>query len=109
MTSKKVIFYFILLVSCAANAQLTDSLLVQQNLFYNDVQQHFWKNPLFYTTQHLNDFTLTQIDFSQKNLNLKRVQTADRTTQYSFSTQGIYNVKPRLRLFGGFIFNKIAS
>ncbi|MBN9285436.1 MULTISPECIES: DUF6850 family outer membrane beta-barrel protein [unclassified Flavobacterium] len=109
MTSKKVIFYFILLVSCAANAQLTDSLSVQQNLFYNDVQQHFWKNPLFYTTQHLNDFTLTQIDFSQKNLNLKRVQTADRTTQYSFSTQGIYNVKPRLRLFGGFTFNKIAE
>ncbi len=106
MTSKKVLFYFILLVSCAVQAQLTDSLSVPQNVFYNDIRQQFWKNPLFYTTQHLNDFTLTQIEFSQKNLNLKRVQTADKTTQYRFSTQGIYNVKPRLRLFGGFTFDK---
>ncbi|WP_306351947.1 DUF6850 family outer membrane beta-barrel protein [Flavobacterium sp. '19STA2R22 D10 B1'] len=106
MTSKKVILFFILLISCALQAQLTDSLSIKENSFYNDVQVNLWKNPLFYTSQYINDFTLTQIDFKEKKLALKRVQTAEKTQEYTFSTQGVFNINPRLRLFGEFVFNR---
>jgi len=105
MTSKRILF-FMLLVSCVAQAQLADSLFLKENSFYAPIQDQLWQNPLFFTTQQLSDFTQTQIDFTDKNYHLKRVQTAEKSNGYSFETQGIYNVKPKLRLFGDFIFNK---
>lgn len=107
MISKKAILFFLLLLSCTVQAQLKDSLLVNQNSFYNDIGVQLFETPLFFTSHNLSDFTQTQIDFEQKLMPFKRVQTAEKATKYSFSTHGIFNIKPRLRLFGNFIYNQI--
>jgi hypothetical protein len=107
MISKKSLLFFLLLMSCGVQAQLTDSLLVKQNSFYNDIQVRLFETPLFFTSENLSDFTQTQIDFEQKSMPFKRVQTAEESTKYTFSTQGVFNLKPRLRLFGNFVFNEM--
>lgn len=106
MTSIKRILFFMLLVSGATNAQLADSLFLKQNSFYAPLQEQLWENPLFFTTQNLSDFTQTQIDFTNKKNRLKRIQSADKVEEYGFQTQGIFNIKPKLRLFGDFRYNK---
>lgn len=105
MTSKKLLF-FMLLVSCVAKAQLTDSLFLKENSFYNSINEQLWRTPLFFTSQQFSDYTQTEISFNQKELNLKRVQTAVKTTSYNFSTDGIYNVNSRLKIFGDFTVNR---
>jgi len=95
-----------LLASSAIQAQLADSLFLNENNFYGPIEDKLWENPLFYTSQKLSDFTQTQIDFGQKDLNFKRVQTAEKVTEYNFSTKGIFNIQPKLRLFGEFLFNR---
>jgi len=106
MTSIKRILFFMLLVSSAVNAQLADSLFLKENSFYLPLQENLWETPLFFTTQKLADFTQTQIDFTHKNNPIKRVQSADKVTEYGFQTQGIFNIKPKLRLFGDFRYTK---
>ena len=96
-----------LLVSCATQAQLSDSLFLKENSFYTPIQNQLWRTPLLFTSHQLSDFTQTQIDFSEKNNPLKRVQTASKISEYSFETQGIFNLKPKLRLFGDFTFSKM--
>lgn len=105
MTKKRILFLFLVL-STAAQAQLKDSLWVKQNSFYNDIQTRLFETPLLFTSQALGDFTQVQIDFEQKALPFKRVQTAEKVSKYAFSTQGIFNIKPRLRLFGDFNYNQ---
>lgn len=106
MTSFKRILFFMLLVSSVSNAQLTDSLFLKQNSFYQPLQEQLWESPLFFTSQKLTDFTQTQIDYAQKTNNIKRVQSADKVEEYGFQTQGIFNIQPKLRLFGDFRYNK---
>lgn len=106
MTSIKRILFFMLLASSAVQAQLADSLFLKQNSFYAPLQNQLWETPLFFTSQKLSDFTQIQIDFAEKNTPLKRIQSAHKTTEYGFQTQGIFNIKPKLRLFGDFNFNK---
>lgn len=96
-----------LLVSFASKAQLADSLFLKENSFYNSLNEQLWKSPLFFTNQQFSDYTQTDISFNQKELNFKRVQTAAKTTSYNFSTDGIYNVNSRLKIFGDFKVNRI--
>ncbi|AWM12430.1 hypothetical protein DI487_00080 [Flavobacterium sediminis] len=98
-----VVFLF---VGCAVQAQLTDTIAVKQNTFYNYFKTGLWETPLFYTQQNIKNYTITQVEYSQQNLNLKRVQTAEKTARYTFSTEGIYNLNPQTRFFGDVRFSK---
>jgi len=106
MTSKKLLF-FMLLVSFASKAQLADSIFLNENSFHKSVYNQLWESPVFFTNQQFSNFTQTEISFSQKDLNLKRVQTALKTNVYNFSTQGLFNVKPKLKIFGDFNVSKV--
>lgn len=106
MKQKVKLLFFLLAVSSAVNAQLTDSLSLKENAFYSSLQNQVWESPLLYSNSQLKEYTFTQVDFSQKKLGLKRVQTAEKITDYNFSAEGIFNVKNNLRLFGDVLFNK---
>ncbi len=106
MNLKVKLLLFLVSVSSVSNAQLTDTLFVKQNDFYNSVYENFTDNPLFYTNSYFKDFTLTQLDFQRKEFGFKRVQTAEKITNFNFATQGIFNVNSKLRIFGDVFFAK---
>ena len=92
--------------SCAVKAQLKDTMHIHQNSFHESVYQQLTQNPIFFINWNLKDFTQTQLAFQKKELNFKRVQTAEQITDFTFSTKGIYNIKPKLRLLGNAEFIK---
>ena len=92
--------------SCAVKAQLKDTMHIHQNIFHESVYDQLSQNPIFFTNWNIKDFTQTQLAFQKKELNFKRVQTANQITDFTFSTKGIYNVKPKLRLLGNVDFTK---
>lgn len=106
MNLKLNITFLMVFVSCALQAQLSDTIAIKQNIFFNSFQTQLWKNPLFYTEQQFKDYTFTQINFSQNNSNLKRVQSAEKTNRYAFTTEGIFNLNSRSRFFGDVSFSK---
>ena len=101
---KQRLLLLMLCGSFAVQAQLTDSIAVNQNTFYRPFETALWETPLFYTSQQLHDYTQTQLDFRQADRHFKRVQTAAKTSEIRFLTKGIFNIQPRLRLFGDFEF-----
>jgi hypothetical protein len=102
---KKITAIFMSLSFGWAFAQLNDSIFIPNNQFYQHQLDQLWENPLLYSNQNLKDFTQVELSYLQKQLNLKRVQTAREINQYNFKTEGIYNINPNLRLFGKFNYN----
>lgn len=94
-------------VSCVAFAQLTDTISVKSNSFYERYFTDLSENPLLISNYKIKDFTQTQIEYQNKDLNFKRRQTAGRSEAFKFSTQGIYNYSPKLRVFGNFDVTKV--
>lgn len=82
-------------------AQTQDSIRIKENGFYDTYELQLRHAPLLMVHTPLSNYTQTQLDATHKSLNFKRVQTAERINQINFSTQGIFNIDPTLRLFGG--------
>lgn len=95
-----------LLMGCAAQAQLHDSISVTKNTYYQNSYSDLELNPLFSSGLKLNNFTQTQVDYQTKQLNFKRVQTAEKINNYRFSSRGVYNYDSKTRVFGSFDFVK---
>lgn len=87
-------------------AQSLDTISLRSNGFYRSIEQELTQTPLLYTSLNLADYTQTQLDLQTEDLAFKRVQTAEKKQQYNFSTQGIFNIDPSLRLFGAIRFSK---
>lgn len=102
----KILFLLMLSVCCVLNAQQTDTISITQNTFYNSYKHQIWTNPLFYTQQSIKNYTFTQVNFEQRNLEVKRVQTAEKINSYNFATEGIFNLDASTRLFGDVQFSK---
>lgn len=103
---KKGVILLILMASCAMRAQLADSISVNTSTFYQGIEDNLYHSPLSVAHLHLNDFTATGILFQHKNLGIRRVQSPALVNTYQFQTHGIYNISPKLRLFGKFKFDK---
>lgn len=85
-----------------ASAQLNDSIFIPRNQFYYNQLERIWDNPIQFSKQKFSDFTETELRATVKELNMKRVQTAESSSEFGFKTQGIYNISEKLRLLGSF-------
>ena len=66
-----------------------------------------YSSPLFYTHQKIKSVTEAKLEYTHKNLELKRVQTAGLTNSYQFTTEGVFNMDTNIKLFGNFNFSDI--
>lgn len=99
-------YLFLLLLSCAANAQFSDSLNLSRKEYFNEVNSFFWENPVLLRNLKLSNYTKTSVNVDFKDLNIKRTQTAEEILNYNFSSEGIYNFNEKVRVFGDFNFTK---
>lgn len=107
MNLKVTLSSILISLSCTTFAQLKDTVSVKSNAFYEDYFTELSQNPLYLSQYKIKDFTQTQIEYQNKDLNFKRRQAAGKTDAFKFSTQGIYNYSSKLRVFGNFSVSKI--
>ncbi|MBB4805690.1 hypothetical protein HNP38_000962 [Chryseobacterium defluvii] len=84
------------------SAQLNDSIFIPANQIYYQQLNRIWDNPIQFSHQKFSDFTETELSAVVKDLNMKRVQTAESSNEFAFNTQGIFNISEKLRLLGSF-------
>ncbi len=96
-------FYIISLLSAGwVTAQQNDSTFIPVNRAYDTQFEKAWENPIQFSGQKISDFTETRLSATVKDLNMKRVQTAEESYAFGFNTHGIFNISDRLRLLGNF-------
>ena len=99
-------YLFILLLSCAANAQLNDSINLSKNEHFAEVKSYVWDNPIIIKNLNLKNYTKTSVNIDFKDLNIKRQQTPEEVLNYNFSSEGLYHFSDQVTVFGDFNFTK---
>lgn len=99
-------YLFLLLLSCAANAQFNDSINLSKSEHFSEVKTFYWENPILLNNLKLKNYTKTSVNVDFKDLNIKRAQTAEEILNYNFSSEGIYNFNEKIKVFGDFKFTK---
>lgn len=96
----------ILLLGCAANAQLNDSITLSKNEHFAEVKSYIWENPMIINQLNLKNYTKTSVNLDFKDLNIKRQQTPEEVLNYNFSSEGLYHFSDKIKVFGDFNFTK---
>ena len=109
MTIKQLFTYILVSLSYASFAQLKDSIMVKSNSFYENYYTNLLENPILYSQFKIKDFTATYLETEFKHQEFKRRQTARKSENIKFRTQGIYNYSTKLRVFGDFSVSKSAE
>ena len=99
-------YLFLLLLSCAANAQLNDSINLSKNEHFAEVKSFVWENPMIIKQLNLRNYTKTSVNIDFKDLNIKRQQTPEEVLNYNFSSEGLYHFSDKVSVFGDFSFTK---
>ena len=99
-------YLFLLLLSCAANAQLNDSINLSKNEHFAEVKSFVWENPMIIKQLYLKNYTKTSVNIDFKDLNIKRQQTPEEVLNYNFSSEGLYHFSDKVSVFGDFSFTK---
>lgn len=105
----KTLYIIPILSFGCASAQLHDSIFIPRNQIYYNQLGRIWDNPIQFSKQKFSDFTETELKTTVKDLNMKRVQTAEESYEYAFKTQGIFNISEKLRLLGSFDYQFITE
>ncbi|MBF0595925.1 DUF6850 family outer membrane beta-barrel protein [Faecalibacter rhinopitheci] len=96
----KVLILIMGSLASIANAQENDSIIIDSNpLHIQDIDQ-LNRLPISFSNRNVNDFTQTEVYFSHKKNEFSRKQTAAETNRYGFKSQGLFNVKNDIKIFG---------
>ncbi len=99
---KKVLFALGLVLNVCANAQINDSINIPDLKGSEVLELHFMENPVQNADLKIKDYTQTSVYANFTDAELKRVQTPEKTSSFSFNTKGIYNISPKIRAYGEF-------
>lgn len=99
---RKVLFALGLVFHICADAQINDSISIPDLQGSEVLELHFMENPVQNDNLKLKDYTQTSVFANFTDAELKRVQTPEKTSSFSFKTKGIYNISPKIRAYGEF-------
>ena len=94
-------------LSILSYSQVSDSVFVPEHPYFEGLEAQLWKNPVQQNKTLLKDYTAVTLDFSSRNLQVKRTQTAENTNDIGFQTKGYYHFSKNLKLFGSFDYDFI--
>lgn len=103
----KIVYLSATILFTGVQAQVSDSIFIPQNNIYQHQLEKIWENPIQVSRLPFADFTASELSYNRKDLNLKRVQTAQESDIYNFKTEGIFNLSEKLRLLGDFDYKMI--
>ena len=81
-------------------AQNQDTIKIDTNPVYEQEINQLQLLPITFANQNVKDFTHTEVYFQFKKNEFARKQTASETVRYGFKSQGLFNVKDDLKIFG---------
>ncbi|RLZ09093.1 DUF6850 family outer membrane beta-barrel protein [Faecalibacter macacae] len=83
-----------------AIAQDKDTIKIDSNPLYEQELAQLKQLPVTFANQNIQNFTQTEVYFNFKKNEFARKQTASETMRYGFRSQGLFNVKEDLKIFG---------
>jgi hypothetical protein len=86
--------------SALSNAQQTDTLKVTSNLAEQQIKDQIWNLPVTTQVLPIKDYTHTGIYFNYKNNQFARKQTAEETSRYGFTSEGLFTTENGFKIFG---------
>lgn len=98
--TNKVFFLLATSLGGIVFAQTEDTIKVDTNpLYQNDISElnHL---PVTFANREIKDFTHTEVYYQFKKNEFARRQTAAETSRYGFRSQGLFNIKSDLKVFG---------
>lgn len=101
----KIKVYLMLFFSLSfswVSAQLVDSIFIPNHQYNEFLLHKIWENPTSFSALKLQDFTQTSLTYTRQENHLKRVQTAEEVNTMMFSSNGIFQINPQLKLLGDF-------
>ena len=87
-------------------SQSNDSIYIPKKIDTDIFKELQWLSPIHAQRLPIANYTISGVDLQFVNQNIKRVQTADKTQNYQFITEGVYRINEKIKVFGDFSFNK---
>src|SRR5690606_8319053 len=87
-------------------SQSNDSIYIPKKIATDIFKELQWLSPIHAQRLPIANYTISGVDLQFVNQNIKRVQTADKTQNYQFITEGVYRINEKIKVFGDSSFNK---
>ena len=101
-STRKILLWGMAFFSTYLSAQ--DSLIIGQEVVYKD---EVISNPHIAFQRSFPNYTETAVQLNTKNSRFNRVQTAESTYDFYFSSKGLFKINPKLFISGNIDFHKI--
>lgn len=103
---KNIYISFITLLGWASNAQSNDSLWIPSTMDTHGMKALQWSSPIHASRVNFSNYTFSGVKTEFADRKIKRIQSPDQIHNYQFVTEGIYQINPKVRVFGDFSFSK---
>ena len=99
-STNKVFFLMAASLGGVLFAQKEDTVKINTNPIYEQEIKDIHQLPITFANRNVKDFTHTEVYYQYKKNEFARRQTASETSRYGFRSEGLFNVKDDLKIFG---------